>query len=615
MLCNVSLFPHQGITLSSSTLILGDPQSAVQTRSKVTKSSGAHAFVSYIQKQGENNHKVFLYCLFCLFLVTNEPKKISKALEDESWVDAMQEELLQFRIQKVWILVDLPYGNKAIGTKWVYRNKKDVRGVVVRNKARIEAIRIFLAFASYMGFIVYQMDVKSAFLYGKIDEEVYMSQPLGFIDPKYPKKVYKVVKALYGLHQAPRSWFRVLPRGLPTKCVKRILGRLISLAIQKQTNCGSSTTEARIFAAAIVWQVPVSLVVTIGRSIPKLHYTINLDKGNDDQTEARSATPITSTTTPTMFRDDETIAQVLLNMSQAKAVSREKLIQKIKERKIEEEESLITESEDILEAEKSLNLKLKEDFLQTKGAIAIRTNPTTRNQLRNQMMTYLMHVGNKKLTQTEDKTLKKYKLCLRQVFFRGYDESFTAVGSTEDVKRIKEMNEGVKDSDQKRLKEEDTVKVPAKVEVTEQGTKKRKGGHIKMIARKKLRKQSDVDSDDEHRKCLRSVAFEGTINSEIMEKKSFIARLNKVSSPYGDYLIIYRANGNFRAFNYLMENLKMGGTTVIHMLVERRYPLSKELLQRMLDLGLEVKRESTVALDLIRFIKKQMMRVVAVPWT
>ncbi|GJT49209.1 putative ribonuclease H-like domain-containing protein [Tanacetum coccineum] len=195
--------------------------------------NGAHAFVSYVQKQRRNNHKDFQHCLFACFLSQNEPKKISEALEDESWVDAMQEELLQFKIQKVWILVDLPYGKKAIGTKWVYRNKKDERGVVVRNKARlvaqghrqeegidydevfapvarIEAIRIFLAFASYMGFIVYQMDVKSAFLYGKIDEEVYVSQPPGFIDPKYPKKVYKVVKALYGLHQAPRAWYATL---------------------------------------------------------------------------------------------------------------------------------------------------------------------------------------------------------------------------------------------------------------------------------------------------------------------------------------------------------------------------------------------------------------------
>ncbi|GKE76976.1 putative ribonuclease H-like domain-containing protein, partial [Tanacetum coccineum] len=138
--------------------------------------------------------------------------KISEALEDESWVDAMQEELLQFKIQKVWILVDSPYKKRAIGTKWVYKNKKDERDYdeVFAPVARIEAIRIFLAFASYMGFIVYQMDVKSAFLYGKINKEVYVSQPSGFVDPKYPKKVYKVVKALYGLHQAPRAWYATL---------------------------------------------------------------------------------------------------------------------------------------------------------------------------------------------------------------------------------------------------------------------------------------------------------------------------------------------------------------------------------------------------------------------
>ncbi|GJW29425.1 putative ribonuclease H-like domain-containing protein [Tanacetum coccineum] len=132
----------------------------------------------------------------------------------DSWVEAMQEELLQFRLQQVWILVDLPHGAKVIGTKWVYRNKRDKRGVVVRNKARlvaqgyrqeegidynevfapmarIEAISLFLAFASFMRFIVYQIDVKSAFLYGTIDEEVYVSQPPGFIDPDHPKKEHR----------------------------------------------------------------------------------------------------------------------------------------------------------------------------------------------------------------------------------------------------------------------------------------------------------------------------------------------------------------------------------------------------------------------------------------
>ncbi|GJU96032.1 putative ribonuclease H-like domain-containing protein [Tanacetum coccineum] len=143
-----------------------------------------------------------------------------------SWIEAMQEELLQFELQKIWTLVDLPNGKRAIGTKWVFRNKKDERLIVVRNKARlvsqgytqeegidydevfalvarIEAIRIFLAYASYMGFIMYQMDMKSAFLYGTIEEEVYVCQPPGFEDPHFPNKVYKVEKALYGLHQPP----------------------------------------------------------------------------------------------------------------------------------------------------------------------------------------------------------------------------------------------------------------------------------------------------------------------------------------------------------------------------------------------------------------------------
>ncbi|GJT39948.1 putative ribonuclease H-like domain-containing protein [Tanacetum coccineum] len=250
---NVSPIPTSRIISSHpSALILGDPTSAVQTKE-------------------QSKLKVLELIAF----------KISEALEDESWVDAMQEELLQFEIQKVWILVDLPFGKKAIGTKWVYRNKKDERGVVVRNKARlvaqghrqeegidydevfalvvrIEAIRIFLAFALYMGFIVYQMDVKSAFLYGKIDEEVYVSQPPGFLDPKYPQKVYKVVKALYGLHQAPRAWLRMLVQPIETKMplVKDeklsvlVLGDSFLGNAKSQSIVANFTTEAEYVVAA-----------------------------------------------------------------------------------------------------------------------------------------------------------------------------------------------------------------------------------------------------------------------------------------------------------------------------------------------------------------------------
>ncbi|GKE84523.1 putative ribonuclease H-like domain-containing protein [Tanacetum coccineum] len=127
-----------------------------------------------------------------------KPQKVIQELKDPSWIEAMQEELLQFKLQHVWTLVDLPYVKRAI---WVYRNKKDESGIVIRNKARlvaqgytqeegidydkvfalvarIEAIRLFLAYASFKDFVVYQMDVKSAFMYGKIEEEVYVCQPL-----------------------------------------------------------------------------------------------------------------------------------------------------------------------------------------------------------------------------------------------------------------------------------------------------------------------------------------------------------------------------------------------------------------------------------------------------
>ncbi|GKC20074.1 hypothetical protein Tco_1022224 [Tanacetum coccineum] len=108
--------------------ILGDPKLAVQTRGKIQKASSVQqALVTYIHKQNRTNHKDHQNYFLACFLSQEEPKKISQALKDESWVEAMQEELLQFKLQKVWILVDLPFGKKSIGTKWVFRNKRDER--------------------------------------------------------------------------------------------------------------------------------------------------------------------------------------------------------------------------------------------------------------------------------------------------------------------------------------------------------------------------------------------------------------------------------------------------------------------------------------------------------
>ncbi|GJW14719.1 hypothetical protein Tco_0018852, partial [Tanacetum coccineum] len=214
--------------------IIGPIDTPVQTRHKA-KNVEEQSFIATIHQK--TNPDLLQYCLFSCFLSQEEPKKIVDALKDESWVEAMQEELLQFQIQNVWVLVDCPKGVRPIGTKWVLKNKKDERGIVIRNKARlvaqgytqeegidyeevfapvarIEAIRLFLAYASYMGFTVYQMDVKSAFLYGTIDEEVYVMQPPGFEDPEFPDKVYRVEKAMYGLHQAPRAWYGTLSKYL-----------------------------------------------------------------------------------------------------------------------------------------------------------------------------------------------------------------------------------------------------------------------------------------------------------------------------------------------------------------------------------------------------------------
>ncbi|KAJ9546217.1 hypothetical protein OSB04_025924 [Centaurea solstitialis] len=150
-------------------------------------------------------HQASNYCLFVCFLSENEPSKVEEALADPFWVSAMQEELAEFERNLVWTLVHKPSRKTIIGLKWVFRNKLDEHGIVIRNKARLvaqgyrqeEGIDYDETFAP--------MDVKSAFLNGKLTEEVYVAQPPGFTDPKHPNYVYKLNKALYGLKQAPRA--------------------------------------------------------------------------------------------------------------------------------------------------------------------------------------------------------------------------------------------------------------------------------------------------------------------------------------------------------------------------------------------------------------------------
>nr|GEV40040.1 copia protein [Tanacetum cinerariifolium] len=179
-------------------------------------------------------------CMFALTVSRTEPKNIKEAMADSAWIESMQEELHQFDRLDVWELVDITLCTNVINMKWLWKNKPDEENIVIRNKsrlvakgyaqkegvdfeesfapvARLKAVRLFIAYAAHKSFTVYQMDVKTAFLYGPLKEEVYVNQPDGFVDPYHPYKVYRLKKALYGLKQAPRAWYDELSNFLVSK--------------------------------------------------------------------------------------------------------------------------------------------------------------------------------------------------------------------------------------------------------------------------------------------------------------------------------------------------------------------------------------------------------------
>ncbi|GKD89935.1 retrovirus-related pol polyprotein from transposon TNT 1-94 [Tanacetum coccineum] len=175
-------------------------------------------------------HEQALFCYYDAFLTAIESETYKDALTQSCWIEAMQEELNEFECLEVWELVPRSDRVMVITLKWIYKVKLDDLGGIIKNKARLlahgyrqeegidfeesfalvvrlEAIRIFLAFATHMNMVVYQMDVKTAFMNGNFWEEVYVSQPDGFVDPDNPNHVYKLKKALYGLKQALRAWY------------------------------------------------------------------------------------------------------------------------------------------------------------------------------------------------------------------------------------------------------------------------------------------------------------------------------------------------------------------------------------------------------------------------
>ncbi|WJX33335.1 hypothetical protein P8452_21550 [Trifolium repens] len=299
-------------------LVIGNPEQGITTR--------------------RTNDVVANSCFVSLF----EPKNVKEALTDEAWIEAMQEELNQFERSEVWDLVPRLEDVNVIGTKWVYKNKSDENGTVTRNKARLvaqgytqiegldfdetfapvarlESIRLLLGVACILKFKLYQMDVKSAFLNGYLQEEVYVEQPKGFVDPEHPNYVYKLKKALYGLKQAPRAWYERLTQFLEeqgyrkggsdkTMFVKQEKGKFIiaQIYVDDIVFGGMSNTMVQHFVQQMQSEFEMSLVgeltYFLGLQIKQMDDTIFISQskyarniikkfGMDNATHKRTPAP------------------------------------------------------------------------------------------------------------------------------------------------------------------------------------------------------------------------------------------------------------------------------------------------------------------------------------
>nr|GEW61466.1 retrovirus-related Pol polyprotein from transposon TNT 1-94 [Tanacetum cinerariifolium] len=234
--------PTQAPTVTSTENI--NKAKMIEENAQVENDKFMHIFCTPVQDRGETSSRHLEsdgeMCMFALTVSQTEPKNIKEAMADSAWIESMQEELHKFDRLDVWELVDRPLCKNVINMKWLWKNKHDEENTIIHNKsrlvakgyaqkegvdfeesfapvARLEAIWLFIAYAAYKSFIIYQMDVKTSFLYSLLKEEVYVNQPNGFVDPYHLDKVYRLKKALYGLKQAPKAWYDEISTFLVSK--------------------------------------------------------------------------------------------------------------------------------------------------------------------------------------------------------------------------------------------------------------------------------------------------------------------------------------------------------------------------------------------------------------
>nr|GEV09718.1 hypothetical protein [Tanacetum cinerariifolium] len=276
-------FKHRWMKDHPLEQVIGNPSQSVRTRLQ-------------LESDGE-------MCMFALTVSRTKPKNIKEAITDSAWIESMQEELHQFDRLDIWELVDIPLCKNVINMKWLWKNKRDEENTVIRNKsrlvakgyaqkegvdfeesfapvARLEAIRLFIAYDAHKSFTVYQMDVKTVFLYGPLKEEVYSNQPEGFADPYHPDKVYHLKKALYGLKQAPRAWYDELSTFLVSK------GFTKGIQIHQSPH-GIFINQAK-YAQEILIKHGMTSCDSIGTPMATKHLDADLSGTPVDQTKYRS---------------------------------------------------------------------------------------------------------------------------------------------------------------------------------------------------------------------------------------------------------------------------------------------------------------------------------------
>nr|GEV76266.1 retrovirus-related Pol polyprotein from transposon TNT 1-94 [Tanacetum cinerariifolium] len=290
------------------------PQAIVQTdhplphhNSKWTKGHPLNNIIGQLDRPVSTRlqlHEQARFCYYDAFLTSVEPKTYKEALTQSCWIEAMQEELDEFERLEVWELVPRPDKVMVITLKWIYKVKLNELGGILKNKARfvargyrqeegiafeesfapvarLEAIRIFLAYVAHKNMVVYQMDVKTAFLNINLREDVYVCQLDGFVDPDNPNHVYKLKKALYGLKQAPRAWYDMLSSFLLSQDFSK--GSVDpTLSIRKN---GNDLLLVQIYVNDIIFAAPTlelldtpmvekSKLMRIKRERPLIHHII-----------------------------------------------------------------------------------------------------------------------------------------------------------------------------------------------------------------------------------------------------------------------------------------------------------------------------------------------------